>query len=339
MRRRRALLTLASLAFSSLAFALQAVVSATLLLWFPSPAQAQAPPWPQRPVRFILPLGPGSATDIAARLFAERLAQRWGQPVVVENRPGGDSFVAITAFLGANDDHALLFAGMGTFTAHPYLHEKLPYDRRDIVPVAGASNIVVAIAVPSALPARSLAELVALARAQPGKLNVTAVPGITDFMFSGFLQGAGVSMARVPYRDITQGLGDLAEGRIQVMSASLAILQPQLTAGRIRLLAVTSRARVPIAPEVPTVTEAGFPLLELEGLVGLYGARAMSNDQRERIAADLRAVAADPVIATRLAPLGQVVNATTPAEYEVAIEDQRAKVAAIAQALGIKAAQ
>src|SRR5262245_63883939 len=93
---------------------------------------AEAEPWPQRPVRFILPLGPGSGTDITARLFAERLAQRWGQPVVVENRPGGDSFVAIAAFLAANDDHTMLFAGMGTFTAHPYLHDKLPNEMRAI---------------------------------------------------------------------------------------------------------------------------------------------------------------------------------------------------------------
>src|SRR5258708_4425281 len=133
---------------------LHAAFAALLIahLWPAAAVQAQPGAWPQRTVRFILPLGPGSATDIAARLFAERLTQRWGQPVVVENRPGGDSFVAIAAFLGANDDHTLLFAGMGTFTAHPYLHEKLPYDQRDIVPVAGTSNIVLAIAVPSTLP-------------------------------------------------------------------------------------------------------------------------------------------------------------------------------------------
>ena len=104
--------------------------------------------WPQRAVRFIVPLGPGSATDISARLIGERLQKRWGQPVVIENRPGGDGCVAITAFLQANDDHTLLYAGMGTFTAHPYLHDKLPYNRDDIVPVAGVSNIVVTVAVP-----------------------------------------------------------------------------------------------------------------------------------------------------------------------------------------------
>jgi tripartite-type tricarboxylate transporter receptor subunit TctC len=302
-----------------------------------TPALSQ--PWPQRAVRFILPLGPGSGTDIAARLFAERLAQRWGQPVVVENRPGGDSFVAIAAFLGANDDHTMLFAGMGTFTAHPYLHDKLPYDMRDIVPVAGASNIVVAMAAPASLNIATMAELVALARAQPGKLNAATVPGITDFIFSGFLKDAGIAITRVPYRDITLALGDLAESRLQLMSASLTIVQPQVESGRVKLVAVTSRTRVPIAPAIPTVAEAGYPILELEGLIGLYGARTMPRELRERIAADVRAVAADPAIAARLAPLGQVVNATTPDEYAAAIEEQRAKVAAIAKLLGIKPAQ
>jgi tripartite-type tricarboxylate transporter receptor subunit TctC len=307
---------------------------ATLLFTAAAPAQSQT--WPQRTVRFIVPLGAGSATDISARLVAERLQQRWSQPVVIENRPGGDGFVAITAFLTANDDHALLFAGMGTFTAHPYLHEKLPYDRDDIVPVAGVSNIVVAVAVPESLKVSSLAELVALARAQPGKLNAAAVPGITDFITSAFLKTTGLDMARVPYRDINQSLSDLGEGRIQVAMLSLSMLQPQVQAGRAKLLAVTSRNRVPSLPEVPTVAEAGYPVLELEGLVGLYGPRTMPAELRERIASDIRAVA-DPVMAARLATTGQVLNVTTPPEYVAAIEDQRAKVAAIAQIIGLKA--
>jgi tripartite-type tricarboxylate transporter receptor subunit TctC len=300
---------------------------------------AAAPVWPQRTVRLILPLGPGSGTDITARLFAERLAQRWGQPVVVENRPGGDSLVAIAAFLGANDDHTLLFAGMGTFTAHPYMHDTLPYDRGDIVPIAGAANIVLALAVPASLKVNSLGELVDLARAQPGRLNAAAVPGITEFIFSGFLKSAGIEIARVPYRDFMQGLGDLAEGRIQVTSASLPMLAPLVQDGRVKRLAVTSRSRVSIAPDIPTVAEAGFAVLELEGLVGLYGPRAMPDELRARIAADIGAVAADPAIAARLAPLGQVVSATTPAEYAAAIDDQRAKLAVIARILGVKAAQ
>jgi tripartite-type tricarboxylate transporter receptor subunit TctC len=286
-----------------------------------------------------VPLGAGSGTDISARLVAERLSQRWGQPVVVENRPGGDSFVAITGFLSANDDHTLLYAGMGTFTAHPYLHDKLPYDQADIIPVAGVSHIVVAVAVPESLKVNSLSELVALARAKPGELNSAAVPGITDFNMSGFLKTNGLDVARVPYRDINLAVGDLAEGRLQMIMVSLSMVLPQVQAGKVKLLAVTSRERVPIAPGVPTVAEAGFPILELEGLVGLYGVKTMPADLRERIAADVRAVIDDPAMARRLAASGQVFTPRSPTEYAAAIDDQRAKVAAIANTLGIKAAQ
>jgi tripartite-type tricarboxylate transporter receptor subunit TctC len=264
------------------------------------------------------------------------LQQRWGQPVVIENRPGGDGFVAITGFLAANDEHTLLYAGMGTFTAHPYLHEKLPYDRNDIVPIAGVSNIVVAVAVPQSLKVNSLAELVSLARAQPGKLNAAAVSGITDFVMSAFLKTAGLDMARVPYRDINQSLSDLGEGRIQVAMLSLSLVQPQVQAGRAKLLAVTSRNRVSSLPEVPTVSEAGYSVLELQGHVGLYGPRTMPAELRERIAGDIRAVV-DPAMAAKLATTGQVLNVTTPGEYAAAIEDQRAKVAAVAQIIGLKA--
>ncbi len=314
------------------------VVAGSLLLalLFTAPVQAQS--WPQRTVRFIVPLGAGSATDISARLVGERLAQRWGQPVVIENRPGGDGLVAITSFLGANDDHTLLFAGMGTFTAHPYLHEKLPYDRNDIVPVAGVSNIVVAVGVPASLNVNSVAELVALAKAQPGKLNAAAVPGITDFILSAFLKTNGIEMARVPYRDINQSISDLAEGRIQVAMLSLSMIQAQVQAGRTKLLAVTSNKRAPTVPEVPTFKEAGFPVLELEGLVGLYGPKTMPSELRERIASDVKAVV-DSAMAARLAATGQVLNPTTPAEYAATIEDQRNKVAAVAKIIGIKASQ
>ena len=151
-----------------------------------------------------------------------------------------------------------------------------------------------------------------------------------------FLKTANVDMARVPYRDINQSLGDLGEGRIQVALLSLSMLQPQVQAGRARLLAVTSRSRVPSLPDVPTVSETGYPVLDLEGLVGLYGPRTMPPELRERISSDIRAVV-DPAMAARLAATGQVLNVTTPAEYAAAIEDQRAKVAAVAEIIGIKA--
>ena len=110
-------------------------------------AQTSGQSWPQRPVRFIIPLGPGSGVDITARLLADKLAAKWGQPVVVENRPGGDAFLAITAVLNAHDDHVLLFAPASTFTAHPLLHEKLPYDPKDLVSIARVTNTLIALGV------------------------------------------------------------------------------------------------------------------------------------------------------------------------------------------------
>jgi tripartite-type tricarboxylate transporter receptor subunit TctC len=300
--------------------------------------RATAQSWPDHTVKFIVPFGPGAGADIGARLFAERLSARWGKPVVVENRPGGDGFVAITAFVGANDDHTLLFAAAGSFTAHPYQHDKVPYDIRDIVPIARVSNTIITIGVPESMKLGSLADLVALARAQPGKLNAALVPGITEFVWDGFVNEAKLNFAKVPYRDIVQAGTDLGEGRIQVMMTGLAVIQAQVQGGRVKLLAVTNHKRAASYPDVPTVVEAGFPALEIDGLVGLFGPRLMPADLRNRIAADVAAVGADPAVVARLTATAQVVNPGGPAEFAAAIDEQRTKMARIAQRLGLKAA-
>ena len=308
------------------------------LLACAAPTSVSADAWPQGTVRFIVPLGPGSAADAGARLLAERLTARWGKPVVVENRPGGDAVIGIAAFVGANDDHTLLYAPSGTFTIQPFAHDKLPYDaRRDILPIARVSNTIVPIAAPASLPAGSLAELFALAREKPGELNWTGV-SIAEFVFAGFVKSTGVPMSRVPYREVQQALADLAEARIHVAVHAMAAVQPLMQAGRVKALAVTNRARGPTAPQVPTVAEAGYPELTVDGLVGLFGPRTMADDLRERIAADVRAVMEDPAIAARLVASGQAVNFGAPAEFGAAIEEQRAKAAAVA-ALGIKPAR
>jgi tripartite-type tricarboxylate transporter receptor subunit TctC len=306
---------------------------------FLAPMDSCAQTWPQGSVKFVLPLGPGSGTDIGARLFAERLAARWRQPVVVENRPGGDGIIAITTFVNAHNDHTLLFAPSGTFTVHPFMHDKIPYDARDIVPIARVSNTILGIAVPSSLRINSLAELIDLVRSQPGKLNWAPTAGLVDIVTSAFLKTAGLNMAKVPYRDTVQGLNDLAEGRIQMYVAALAIVRSQMEAGNIKVVALTNRERSPIAPGVPTAIEAGFPALTVDGLVGLFGPRDMSLDTRERIAADVRLVAQDPVLASQLAATGQVVNTGTPTEFARSIEEQRARIAAAAKSLDLKPAQ
>ena len=301
------------------------------------PAQAQS--WPQRTVKFLLPLGPGSGVDIGSRLLADRLAARWGQPVVVENRHGGDAVVAISAFVNANDDHLLLMTPTSSFTAHPYLHDNLPYKAADLLPIARVSNTLITIGVPAPLEVSSLEQLISLARAQPGKLNWAGVTGALDFLFAGFLQRHGLSMTKVPYRNPVEAANDLAEGRVQMYMAALAIVRPQLQAGKVKLL-VTNTVRAPAAPHVATLKEAGYGELAFDGLVGLFGPTGMPKELRERIAADIRAVvAADPVIGERLTASGQILNIGGPAEFGQATREQRDKVAAIAKDLGVKPTQ
>src|SRR5262245_65968080 len=164
------------------------LVFAIAFFAIPAAHEQTSQAWPQRPVRFIIPLGPGSGVDIAARLLADKLAAKWGQPVVVENRPGGDAFVAITAVLSAHDDHMLLFAPASTFTAHPLLHEKLPYDPKELTPIARVTNTLIALGVPADLKVGSVKELVARIRTEPGKLNFASVTGANDLLFAAFLK-------------------------------------------------------------------------------------------------------------------------------------------------------
>jgi len=322
--------------FGALALSLIAAVAITVSAQRASAQQA----WPTRPVKLILTLGPASGADIGARLFADRLAQRWGQPVIVENRPGGDGIVAINAFVTAHDDHVLLFTPTSSFTAHPFLHENLPYKPADLVPIARVSNTVVAISVPASLNVGSLNQLVALARAEPGKLNVAAATGNSDFLIYGFFKQMGLQVVKVPYRDIMQAPNDLAENRIQVMSTSLAVAQPLMQAGRIKVLLVTSKQRALGAPSIPTAAEAGYPALTMETAGGVYGPKAMPEALREHIAADFRDVAAnDPVIGKRLADTGQIMTLRGPADFAENIKEQNSQLAGIAKILGFKTAQ
>jgi tripartite-type tricarboxylate transporter receptor subunit TctC len=311
----------------ALALALIAVAAVTLV------ASAETK-WPTRPVRFILTLGAGSGSDIGARLLADRLTQRWGQPVIVENRPGGDAIVAINAFVSAHDDHVLLFAPSSSFTAHPFLHDNLPYQPSDLVPITRVSNTIITISVPASLNVNSLKELAAMARAEPGKLNWAGVTGALDFVFGGWLKQEGLNINKVPYRNPVDAANDLAEGRVQVYEAALAIVRPQLESGKIKLLAVTNSVRAPTQPNLPTVAEAGYPALTIDGLVGLFGPTGMPLDLRQRITADIRAVV-DPTIEDRLTITGQLANIGGPEEFGKSIDEQRAKIADFAKQLGI----
>jgi tripartite-type tricarboxylate transporter receptor subunit TctC len=305
-----------------------------------SACAASAQSYPQRTVKFILPFGPGSGTDITARLVADRLGARWGKATVIENRPGGDGLVAINAFIAANDDHTLLWVPVGTFAVHPYEKDKLPYDaEHDLLPVSNVTSLFLAATTSNAMKAGSLRDLVGLLRANPDKFNWAAANGNADFLMSGFLKSNGLQAAKTPYRDILQAPNDLAENRIQLLSSSLAIVTPLMQAGKVKVLAVTGRKRAPSAPDVPTVREAGYPALEMESIGGIFGPRGMPLAVREQIATDVRAaVESDPGIARKLEATGQVVDLRGPAEFAVGIKEMRDQLAGIAKVLGMKAA-
>jgi tripartite-type tricarboxylate transporter receptor subunit TctC len=298
-------------------------------------AAPAAESWPTRPVKFLVTLGAGSGADIGARLFADRLSQRWGQPVIVENRPGGDALVAINAFVNAHDDHVLLFAPSGSFTAHPYLHDHLPYKPSDLVPIVRVSNTIIVVAVPTDTHIDTMAQLVARARAEPGKLNWAGVTGTNDFIIAGWLQKDALDMTKVPYRNPVDAAKDLGENRVQVYLPALTIVRPQVESGKAKLLAVTNTSRAPTEPDVPTVVEAGEPALSLDGLVGLFGPPGMPLALRQRIAADFRA-AADETIHDRLTQSGQIMNIGGPDEFAQSIAEQQAKIDGIAKELGIQ---
>ncbi|MFL6799385.1 MAG: Bug family tripartite tricarboxylate transporter substrate binding protein [Xanthobacteraceae bacterium] len=300
-----------------------------------SPLAAQQS-WPQRPVRFVLPFGPGAGADIGARLIQEKLSTRWGKPVVVENRPGGDSFIAIQAVLSANDDHTFYFGPSGSFLVHPYQYQKLPYNPDDLLPIASLSSTVLSVGVPAALNIADLADFVRRARAENGKWNSAAVPGITDLAFDYFAKEAGLTFAKVPYRDIVQAVNDLAEGRLQVYSSSYAIQRPQQQAGRIKVLAQMGAARAPSLPDIPTAREAGFPAMEMEGLVGLFSSPAVAAELREKIGADVVAAADDPDMDAKLNATAQTPMRGGARQFAEIMARQRAHIATIAKALDLK---
>jgi tripartite-type tricarboxylate transporter receptor subunit TctC len=292
--------------------------------------------WPERAVKFVITLGPGAGADISARLLGDRLSKMWGQPVVIENRPGGDAMVAIGSFIAANDDYTILYGPAGSFVGHPYLHKKLNYHPRDLVPIARVSNTLISITVPTALNLNTLKDVVAYIRKDPGKHNWAGVTGMLDLIFQSYFKTNGLVIHRVPYRDGVQALNDLAEGRIQFYTSAYAIARPQVQNGKVKVVALTNSARAPILMDVPTVREAGYPAMEFDGLVGLFGRRGMPDAIIEKIAAGVRVALQDEVVKDRLNVTGQVLNYGDGKQFAASIEEQRQVAARAGAALGIK---
>ena len=316
------------------------VVLSIMASWFVAhdSARAQAPaPWPTRTVRFILPFGPGSGIDVGARLVAEKLAARWAQPVVIENRPGGDGILAMTSFLNTNDDHVLLFVGVGSYTVHPYMLEKTPYDfKRDVLPVARIANTLMVVTLSSKDMATDLKGFMAHARANPGKLNAAVPQGISEFVFDGFLKTEGLDIQKVPYKDVVQAGPDLAEGRLNIIFSSYATVRPIAEGGQVRVVAIGARERVASLPNVPTADELGVPSFRLDGLSGLFGPAKMTAELRNRIGQDVVEAMKDLSVLDRLTASGQTPAPGGAAELEASLQAQIDQVDALAKLLGMK---
>ncbi len=298
---------------------------------------AGAQTWPHKPVRFILSLGPGSGADIGARLYADRLTKLWGQPVVIDNRPGGDGVIAINAVIQAKDDHTLLWGPTANFVGHPYSLDKLPYDPKELLPVARVSGTVVTLAVPVSMNVGSLKQLLDMAKQKPGWLNWTTAVTMTDIILEGFMKTQGIEAAHVRYKQPAEAVNDLMQERIQLYSSAYAIVRAQAQGGKVKLLAVQARNRVP-GLDLPTVSELGFSGLNFEGLVAILAARSsgLSDAARDRIATDIKTLSTDPLISDRLAATAQLNIPGNAAELAASIAEQEQQLAASAKLLGMK---
>lgn len=322
---------LRSIVFATTAAA--AVIAATI-----GTAGAQA--WPQRNVRFILPFGAGSATDIAARLIADKLSAKWGKAVIIENKVGGDGLIAINAFTSANDDHVLLYASSASFLAHPYTQEKLPYNlERDLAPIARLTDTVLSVTVPASSETKTIGDFVKAAKATPEKFNVAGAAGVPEFTVDAFIKNEGLKVAKIPYRDIVQAARDVAEDRLQLVLSSVAIMTSLVQAGKVRIVAIAARQRSPLYKDIPTVVEAGYPALIVETTAGLYGPKDMPLALRQQISADLIAAVKDPEVAAKIATSGQDVRPGGPEELAATLKQQVATTAAAAKILGMEVKQ
>jgi tripartite-type tricarboxylate transporter receptor subunit TctC len=303
-------------------------------------AQPHAP-WPERTVRLISLAAAGGGTDAVARVLAEALAKRWGRPVIVDNRPGGEGIVSIETFLAAREgNHTLLFNPSGTWTTMHLLHERLTFDTAvDLVPLSLVVEDFLAVAASPRLAATTLADVVQLARASPGKMTWASAPSVPYLAFTAFLKEQGLELLYVPYRNPLASIGDIAEGRVDLIMFPLAPLVGPAQAGKLKLIAVTSNDHAPLAPTVPTASEAGFPALSVNAAHCLFGPKEMSHSLRERIAADMRDVLGLPEVKERITALGYVPRGAPMGEATAFLARERARWTKVAQAYGARPPQ
>ncbi|MGH8734663.1 MAG: Bug family tripartite tricarboxylate transporter substrate binding protein [Burkholderiales bacterium] len=299
---------------------------------------AQAQTYPSKPVRFISGVTPGSASDTMARILAEKLSASLGQPVIVENRLGAGGLVGAKWVATQEPDGHNIMMYASAFTVSTLINPGL--DPKELVPVARVSGTVVTLGVPASMNVGSLKEFLDTAKQKKGWLNWTTAVTMSDIILEGFLKTQGIEAAHVRYKQPAEAVNDLISERIQLYSSAYAIVRPQTQSGRVKLLAVQARNRVP-GLDLPTVSELGFAGLDFEGLVGIIAARSsnLPKAASERIGVDIKAVSKEPAIAERLAATAQLNTPGDAAEFAASIDEQVKQLAESAKRLGMKPKQ
>lgn len=297
--------------------------------------------WPARPVRLVLSQAPASSVDIVARVLAERLSKAWGFPVVVENKPGGQNVIgAQRAATAAGDGHNFYYATTAALVINAYTFKSLPYDpRKDFVPVGLIGHSPFVIAVHPDVPAKTLKELIAHAKTNPGKLSM-ATEGSRTFsglMGEMFARTAGVSIVNVPYSGVTPGIQDTITGRTQVTVQAAAALTPYIRRNALRPLAVTSAKRIPGLEDTPAIAEL-YPGFQYVGWHALVAPRGTPAPIISRVNRDLDGVLKDPDIAKRLFELGLITDgAGTPEQLADYLRSEHARWAKLAKDVNLVA--
>jgi tripartite-type tricarboxylate transporter receptor subunit TctC len=301
-------------------------------------AQVRSPQWPNRIVRFIVPVAAGGPTDIVARILAERLSKTWGQQVVIENKGGAGTNIGNELVARSDADGYTVLYATSSLAVNRSLYRSLSYNAIvDFVPVSLVSRFPLFMFVPNSSPARSVMEFVAYAKAHPGKLTL-ASPGTGSAPHLAgelFKQMARIEMAHVPYRGAAPALNDLIPGRVDCYFGSGALLE-HMRSGQIRGLAVTGDRRDPLAPELPTIAEAGIRGYEASSWHGLFLPAKTPPDIVKKMSADTIAALADPVVRGKLEQAGYMAAGSPPDELEALLKSDIDKWSAVIKSVGIK---
>ena len=301
---------------------------------------AQAQTYPAKPIRLICPFPPGGAVDIASRAVAHALTQQLGQPVTVDNRPGaGGNIGAEIAAKSAPDGYTLLMATSNILAINPALYSKVPFDSlKDFAPVSIVVSLNNVLVVHPSLPYKSVKEVIAAAKAQPGKLTYASSGNGTSIHLSGelFKSMAGVDMLHIPYKGSAPAVTDLLAGQVNMMFDNIPSSLPHIKAGKLRALAVTGSKHSHSLPDLPTIAEAAIPGYESYVWFGVVAPAATPAEIVKRLNAELAKAAVSPEFRDRLSGQGYDVLSTTPEQMTDSIRGEMAKWGKIVKASGAK---